>query len=104
MRAVRIDPYVLEVLMRDLVGHDRSASAFLVYLALWHRTHGAGLRTSRVSLQQLADSTGLSKSAVQGALRRLARRRLIRSAHDSPTAVPEYSVLRPWAARRSGPP
>jgi DNA-binding MarR family transcriptional regulator len=101
MRAVRIDPYVLEVLMRDLVGHDRSPAAFLVYLALWHRTRGAGLRSTRASLRQLAEATGLSKSAVQGGLRRLKRRKLVRSARASPTAVPEHFVLRPWAARGS---
>ena len=29
-----VDAYVVDVLMRDLVGHDRCASAFLVYLLL----------------------------------------------------------------------
>ena len=30
-----LDDYVVEVLMRDLVGHDHIPSAFLVYLHLW---------------------------------------------------------------------
>ena len=29
-----VDAYVLDALMRDLVGHDHRASAFLVYLVL----------------------------------------------------------------------
>ena len=35
MSAVPVDDYVLDTLMRDLVGHDRRPSAFLVYLYLW---------------------------------------------------------------------
>src|ERR1041385_7594092 len=33
-----LDRYVIDVLMRDLVGHDHTPSAFLVYLWLWART------------------------------------------------------------------
>ena len=29
---LRVDDYVIDVLLRDLVAHDRSPSAFLVYL------------------------------------------------------------------------
>src|SRR5690349_10544746 len=32
---IGVDDYVIDVLMRDLVGHDRAPSAFLVYLYLW---------------------------------------------------------------------
>jgi hypothetical protein len=32
MNHIAIDEYVLDVLMPDLVGHDRSAPAFLIYL------------------------------------------------------------------------
>ena len=32
LSAVPLDAYVLDVLMPDLVGHDRRPSAFLVYL------------------------------------------------------------------------
>ena len=34
MNHIAIDEYVLDVLLPDLVGHDRSAPAFLVYLVL----------------------------------------------------------------------
>ena len=33
-RTVPIDDYVLDVLMRDIVGHDQQPAAFLVYLYL----------------------------------------------------------------------
>jgi hypothetical protein len=44
----------------------------------------------------MVDATGLSKSAVQAAIRALSRRRLIRGTRQTATAVPEYTVLRPW--------
>jgi DNA-binding GntR family transcriptional regulator len=100
MSSVPLDAYVLDTLMRDLVSHDRSASSYIVYLHLWRRTLGSGKERVRVSLQRIADATGLSKSAVQGAVRNLTRRRLLRASKASTTAVPEYAVLRPW--RRDG--
>ena len=82
--------------MPDLVGHDKSPSAFVVYLYLWSRTIAARAKSVRISHQGIADDTGLSKSAVQGALRLLTRRRLVRSVRESITATPEHIVLRPW--------
>jgi hypothetical protein len=99
MSTVPVDAYVLETLMPDLVGHDRSPSAFLVYLYLWHRTVGAKDRRAAVSLAQVSADTGLSKSAVQAALRLLKRRRLVKAERASLTAVPVYEVLRPWVRR-----
>jgi len=94
-----IDDYVVNVLMRDLVGHDRAPSAFLVYLHLWSRTLGSRMKTARVSHQEVAEGTGLSKSAVQSGMRRLIRRQLVRIHRDSVTAVPEYRITRPWLNR-----
>ena len=74
----RFDPYLLDTLMPDLVGHDRQPSAFLVYLYLAHRSARARARAVALSLQALAADTGLSKSAVQRGLRTLAARRLVR--------------------------
>jgi hypothetical protein len=91
----RLDTYVVETLMADLVLHDRQPSAFLVYLHLWYRARGSG-RAVRTSHQAMVDATGLSKSAVQGAIRTLTRRRLVRSVRRAITATPEYTVLRPW--------
>ena len=42
-----LDEYVLDVLMRDLVGHDKSPSAFLVYLHIWSQTEGRGMESRR---------------------------------------------------------
>jgi hypothetical protein len=91
----RLDAYVVDTLMADLVQHDRQPSAFLVYLQLWLRASGRRSAVA-VSHQAMADATGLSKSAVQAAVRTLLRRRLIRAARASATAVPAYTVLRPW--------
>jgi len=93
--ALLLDPYVFNVLMPDLTGHDRRPAAFIVYLALWWRSaHGEDMQ---LSLQQFADATGLSKSAVQASIRLLVRRRLVRAERDLPTSVPRYTLLRPWA-------
>ena len=91
-----LDPYIVDTLMPDLVGHDRQPSAFLVYLFLWRQTHGAGVQTTQVALTDIAEATGLSKRSVQDALGRLSRRKLVTVARDSITAVPVYAVLRPW--------
>ena len=98
MTTTRIDEYVVDVLMPDLVGHDRQASAFLVYLMLYRRTHGSGASSVQVSLIDIATATGLSKRSVQEALRWLNRRRLLSVQRASITAVPVYTVKRPWAA------
>ena len=95
----RFDPYLVDSLMPDLVGHDRQPSAFLVYLYLSHRAGRARTRSVAISLQGLAADTGLSKSAVQAGLRTLVRRRLLRADKRSRTAVPSYTVLRPWIRR-----
>ena len=91
-----IDNYVLDVLMRDLVGHDHAPAAFLVYLHIWSQTIGQRVKTARLSHQMVADATGLSKSAVQNGMRCLLRRHLVRVQRASVTAIPEYRILRPW--------
>ena len=98
---MRVDPYVLDVLLPDLVGHDRHPSAFLVYLHLWRRSRGGRAKGEAVTLRALADGTGLSKRAVQDALATLVRRRLVAVERSAPTAVPKIAVLRPWERRRA---
>lgn len=95
-RSIRFDRYIVDVLMRDLTGHDRSPAAFLVYLHLWTATNGRETRAAHLSHQAMADSTGLSKSSVQAAIRRLLRRQLITSHKRSATATPEYRIKKPW--------
>jgi DNA-binding MarR family transcriptional regulator len=90
------DDYVLDTLMPDLIGHDRAPSAFIVYLKLWRASGGPGRRGAGLSLSTLAAETGLSKSSVQSAVRRLEQRELVTVKRSSPTAVPVYAVLAPW--------
>ena len=71
-----LDDYVIDVLMRDLVGHDRRPVAFLVYLwlAVAHRQKTSAVQ---ISYQDLAESIGVSKSSVQAAIGWLIRRKLL---------------------------
>lgn len=95
----RFDAYLLDSLMPDLVGHDRQPSAFIVYLYLAHRVTRARVRSIAISLQGISADTGLSKTAVQRAIRTLVRRRLLRVDKQGRTAVPAYTVLRAWGRR-----
>ena len=95
-RTVQLDPYIADVLMRDLVGHDRSSSAFLVYLWLWRGSRGEGRQRIGASLQTIATATGLSKSAVQKGVRHLAGRGLVTASRAHATEAPTYEVHQPW--------
>lgn len=95
-KEIEVDEYVFTVLMRDLVGHDRAPSAFLVYLYLWCESERRPGGSVRASHQTMAEATGLSKSAVQKGVRLLARRKLLRVHKESATATPEYRVQRTW--------
>ena len=103
-----LDDYVVDVLMRDLVGHDRRPASFLVYL--WFSAEQARRKgTVQVSYQDLAECIGISKSSAQSAVRCLVRRKLLASTKENATAVPGYTVLRPWretarhvSSRRNG--
>ena len=92
----QFDSHIVDTLMRDLVNHDRAPSAFLVYLFLWRHTRGEGRDTFGASLQELATDTGLSKSSVQNALRRLKRRGLVSARRSGPTSACFYQVHEPW--------
>ena len=94
-----MDAYVFDVLMPDLVGHDRRPAAFVVYLYLLHSAHLLGRDQVPASLQTIAVKTGLSKSAVQVALRHLKRRGLIGEEKVGTQVNPVRHVLRPWRRR-----
>ncbi|CAN5601199.1 hypothetical protein BH10PSE5_BH10PSE5_33670 [soil metagenome] len=96
MKTIGVDAHIIDALMRDLTGHDRSPAAFIVYLWLWRQTFGAGKPTFGASLQSMAHATGLSKSAVQAAVKRLKQRQLISAERLGPTLAPTYRVLAPW--------
>ena len=89
------DPYVVDILMPDLVGHDRKPSAFIVYLYLAGVARRTGRDRVSASLETIAVRTGLSKSSVQSAIRHLRRRGLLKDEPVSPTD-PTRVVLRPW--------
>jgi hypothetical protein len=89
---VRLDRYVVDVLMRDLIGHDGRPSAYVVYLHLATRSQ----RTIALSHAEIARATGLSKRGTQLGIAWLKRRGLIDVQRERPTAVPVYRVLRPW--------
>jgi hypothetical protein len=93
-----LDPYVTDVLMRDLVGHDRRPVSFLVYLwlAVEQQNRNAAVQ---ISYQELAENIGVSKSSVQSAVSWLVRRRLLSASKENATATPRYTVLSPWNDR-----
>jgi hypothetical protein len=92
---VSIDDYILDTLLRDLTGHDHRPAAFLVYL--WLAGEQARRKRSvAISYQELAESTGLSRSSVQASVRWLAGRKLITATKANATAVPKYTVEFPW--------
>ena len=90
-----IDEYVVDVLLRDLVGHDRRPVCFLVYLWLAaeeQRRKGA----VEISYRELAENLGVSKSSAQGAVGWLMKRKLLAATKARATATPRYEVMRPW--------
>ena len=90
-----IDDYVIDTLMRDLVGHDRKPASFLVYL--WLAAEQARCKGEiEISYQNLAESIGISKSSAQSAVRWLVRRRLLAVSRQSATSTPLYTVRAPW--------
>ncbi|MGA9671007.1 MAG: helix-turn-helix domain-containing protein [Terracidiphilus sp.] len=95
-----IDDYVTDVLMRDLVGHDKKPVSFLVYLwlAAEQQRHGAQVQ---ISYQKLAESIGVSKSSAQSAVGWLVRRKLLGASKTTVTATPIYKVQSPWRGHRA---
>jgi O6-methylguanine-DNA--protein-cysteine methyltransferase len=90
-----VDDYLTDVLMRDLVGHDKRPVSFLVYLWLAAEQQRRG-STVQISYQELAESIGVSKSSAQTAVGWLVRRKLLSVRKASVTATPCYKVQSPW--------
>jgi predicted DNA-binding transcriptional regulator len=90
---VTIDQYVLETLMRDLVGHDRRTASYLVYLSIL--SIGGG-KSVALSYRQLAERVGLSKRAAQDAVAHLARRGLLAIDKRGRTEPSLFTPLAPW--------
>jgi DNA-binding MarR family transcriptional regulator len=102
-RSVPVDDYVLDVLLRDLVGHDKQPAAFLVYLHLHVAAARLRWRPVAASLRDIAEATGLSKSAAQTAMKVLQRRQLIVTQMRFRTATARHRVVRHWVASRRRP-
>ena len=93
-----LDDYIVDVLMRDLVGHDRKPAAFLVYL--WLAAEQARRRGDvQVSYEEMAESIGISKSSAQAAVRWLLKRKLLAVSKQTMTATPVYTARTPWRKR-----
>jgi DNA-binding MarR family transcriptional regulator len=95
-QTIPIDDYVIDVLLRDIVGHDRQPAAYLVYLYLYAQAVRNNWKPISASLRDVAEATGLSKSAVQASLKLLLYRELIKTTNSHSTAVTRHSVLRHW--------
>lgn len=98
---LKLDTYIVDVLMRDLVGHDRRPVCFLVYLWLAAEEQRRG-RAVQISYQELAESVGVSKSSAQSAVGWLVQRKLLGMTKQTVTATPRYTALTPWKREDSG--
>ena len=96
MVEVTLDPYLLDCLLPDLVGHDRRLASYVIYLYLYRQASEETDWSVHMSHQAIASATGLSRSAVQSALAHLQNRQLIATSRAHATAVPLHRVLRPW--------
>lgn len=97
---IAIDKYVIDVLMWDLVAHDRRPVSFLVYL--WLAAEQQEQKGAvQISYRELAENIGVSKSAAQAGVGWLVRRKLVAVSKANVTATPSYMVLSPWKAGRT---
>jgi hypothetical protein len=93
------DDYVIDTLMRDLIGHDHRPVSFFIYL--WLSAEQSRRESPvQVSYQEIAESVGVSKSSAQTAIQWLLRRKLVSVSKQHITATPSYTVHRPWNLKR----
>jgi len=97
---IHFDEYVTDVLMRDLVGHDRRPVAFLVYLWIAAEQQRRGCAV-QISYHDLAESIGVSKSSAQASVGSLLKRKLLTVSRTSVTATPSYSAETPWMSSQT---
>lgn len=90
---VQIDAFVIDSLMRELVKEHHSPAAFLVYLFLWSEARkGSGWIAKKTSHQMIADGTGLSRSAVQLAIKLLKKLKRIKTRPNGKTGKPDHVI------------
>jgi len=92
---IQLDDYILDDLMRDLVGHDRRPATYLVYVWLAAEQQRRK-KPVVISYSELAESTGLSKTSAQAAVGWLVRRRMLSVTKQNVTATPSYMIQTPW--------
>jgi len=91
-----MDEYVTDVLMRDLVGHDKRPVSFLVYL--WLAAEGQRLGGEvQISYQELAESIGCRRARAT-AVGWLVRGGCLRDEGNCDGGIC-YEVVIPWRAR-----
>src|SRR5258708_38774163 len=88
---IPIDDYVIDVLMRVLVGHDRRVVSFRVYV--WFTGEQRKGHVVEASYRQIAECIGVSKSSAQAAVSWLIKRKLLTSTKQTVTATPRYKLL-----------
>lgn len=93
---LELDRYVVDVLMPDLVGHDRKPSTFLVYLLIEALD---GMREP-LGYSAIAERTGLSRRSCQNAIAHLERRGLIAVERRAYNEAAWFRPLRPWIRRQ----
>jgi hypothetical protein len=97
-----LDCYVVDVLLPDLVGHDRKPAAFLVLIRLLCTSDRRRKDLVEMSLQEIATSTGLAKSTVQAAIRHLKHRGFLDPDTQATTSKPLRKIVRSWNERKAG--
>ncbi len=95
-----LDDYILDTLMRDLVGHAHRPAAYLVYVWICGERKRRA-EPLRISFPELAENTGLSRSATQSAVAWLKRRKLLSATKQNATDVPTYTLHTPWRRKPS---
>ena len=98
VRKAPLDDYLVETLLPDLIGHDRSPSAFLVYLKLWHMAGGPGARL-QTSLPRLRWKRACRNPRSRQRCAICAGAAISPAGAASPTAVPIHTVNAPWRGR-----
>jgi len=78
-QTIPVDDYVLDVLMRDLIGHDQQPAAYLVYLYLYGQATRMKWKPVTASLRKLA-----------GRDRTFQKRHSGRSCHPSPPPIDRH--------------
>jgi len=91
-RPIQLDSYVVDVLLPDLAGHDRRASAFLIYLVIAASPGGK----LAIGYGGLAERAGVSRRSAQAAVAHLAGRGLLAINRRGATEASEYQALSAW--------